>query len=112
MILPTSKKYQFQILYNSSAKINFIKYDLTKKHELTLLQRHWKPITGFLDEHWIKLHSAYKLTVLMADMHNCTKVVGLQPFWATNFAGYDFILKYLWLAKTDPKICFKTGTFK
>jgi len=112
MILLMGEKRQFQALYNSGAEINFIKYDLAKKHELTLLQKWWKPITGFLDEHWIKLHSTYKFTMSVADMHNCTKVIGLQLFWAANFAGYNFILRYLWLAEADPKIYFKTGTFK
>jgi len=32
--------------------------------------------------------------VLVADMHNYTKVVGPQPFWAANFIGYNFILRY------------------
>ena len=29
-----------------------------------------------------------------------------------DFAGYDLIFRYLWLVETDPKIYFKTGTFK
>ena len=45
-------------------------------------------------------------------MHNCTKEVSLQPFWAANFAGYNLIFGYLWLVEVDPKICFKTGTFE
>ena len=45
-------------------------------------------------------------------MHNRTKVVGPQPFWAADFAGYDLILGYPWLAEVDPKIRFKTGTFE
>ena len=48
----------------------------------------------------------------MTDMHNCTKVVKPQPFWAADFAGYNFIFRYLWLIEMDFKICFKTGTFK
>jgi len=99
-------------LYNSGTKINFIRHDLAKKHELTLLQKWWKSITGFLDEYWIKLHSAYKFTVLVANMHNCTKIVGPQFFWAANFAGYNFIFKYFWLAEADPKIYFKIETFE
>ena len=51
IILPMGEKRQFQTLYNSGAKINLIKYNLAKKHELILLQRYWKPITGFLDKH-------------------------------------------------------------
>ena len=112
MILFINKKHQFQALYNSGAKINFIRHNLAKKHELTLLQKWQKPIAGFLDKHWIKLHSAYKLIMLIADIHNCTKVVGPQPFWAADFAGYDFIFEYLWLAEVDFKIHFKTGTFE
>ena len=29
-----------------------------------------------------------------------------------DFAGYNLILRYPWLAEADPKIRFKTGTFK
>jgi hypothetical protein len=32
--------------------------------------------------------------VLVADMHNRTKVVGPQPFWAADFIGYNLILRY------------------
>ena len=45
-------------------------------------------------------------------MHNRTKVVGPQPFWAADFVGYDLIFRYPWLAEVDPKIRFKTGAFK
>jgi len=75
MVLPIGEVYQFQALYNSGAEINLIWYDLVKEHELILLLRWRKPIVGFLDEHWIKLHSAHKLTVLVADIYNHTKVV-------------------------------------
>ena len=85
---------------------------MAKEYNLTPSQRWQKPIIGFLDEHWIKLHSAYKLTVSVADMHNHTKVVGPQPFWAADFTRYGFILGYLWLTEIDPKIHFKTGTFE
>jgi hypothetical protein len=50
--------------------------------------------------------------VLVADIHNRTKVVGPQPFWAADFAGYNLILGYPWLVEVDPKIYFKIGTFK
>src|SRR6266702_952506 len=87
-------------------------HNLAKEYDFTPSQRWQKPIIGFLDKHWIKLHSAYKLTVSVADMHNCTKVVGPQPFWAADFTRYNFILGYPWLMEVDLKICFKTGTFK
>ena len=29
-----------------------------------------------------------------------------------DFVGYNLILRYPWLVKADPKIRFKTGTFK
>ena len=29
-----------------------------------------------------------------------------------NFAGYNLIFRYPWLIEADPKIHFKTGTFK
>ena len=45
-------------------------------------------------------------------MHNYTKEVGLQPFQVADFAGYNFIFRYPWLAEADLKIYFKTGTFK
>ena len=48
----------------------------------------------------------------VVDMHNCTKVVGPQPFWVADFTEYDFILGYPWLVKADPKIYFKIKTFK
>jgi len=48
----------------------------------------------------------------VANIHNCTKVVGPQPFWVANFEGYNLILRYPWLAEADPKICFKIGAFK
>ena len=112
MILFTGKKRQFQVLYNSGAKINFIKYNLAKKHKLTPLQKQWKFITGFLDEHWIKLYNIYKFTVLMANMHNCTKVIGPQPFQVADFANYNFIFGYFWFVEADFKICFKTGIFE
>ena len=54
----------------------------------------------------------YKLTVLVADIHNRTKVVGPQPFQAANFIGYNLILRYPQLIEVDPKIRFKIGTFK
>jgi hypothetical protein len=85
---------------------------LAKKYNFTLLLRWRKPITGFLDKYWIKLYNAYELTVSVADMHNYTKVVGPQPFWAADFTKYNFIFKYLWLVKVNPKIYFKIGTFK
>jgi len=50
--------------------------------------------------------------VLVANIHNRTKVVGPQPFWVANFKGYNLILRYPWLAEADPKIRFKTGAFK
>ena len=45
-------------------------------------------------------------------IYNCTKIVKIQPFWAADFASYDFIFGYLWLAEADPKIHFKTRIFK
>ena len=80
MVLPISKVRQFQVLYNSGAEINFIQYNLVKEHKLILLLKWRKPIIGFLDKYWINLYSAYKLTVLVTDMHNRTKKVSLQPF--------------------------------
>ena len=65
------------MLYDSSAEINLIQYDLVKEYELVLLLRWRKPIAGFLDEHWINLYSIYKLTVSVIDTYNCTKEVGL-----------------------------------
>ena len=112
MILPIGEMCQFQALYNSNAEINLIRHDLAKEHELTLSLKWWKPIISFLDKHWIKLHSAYKLTVLVTNMHNCIKVVSPQPFWVADFTRYNLILRYLWLVEADFKICFKTGTFK
>jgi len=50
--------------------------------------------------------------VLVTDIHNHTKVVKPQLFWAADFIGYDLILRYPWLAEINPKICFKIGTFK
>jgi len=50
--------------------------------------------------------------VLVANIHNCIKVVGPQPFWAANFKGYNLIFGYPWLAEADLKIRFKTGAFK
>ncbi len=48
----------------------------------------------------------------ITNMHNYTKVVRPQPFWAADFTRYGFILGYLWLTEIDFKICFKTITFK
>ena len=48
----------------------------------------------------------------VANMHNYTKVVGPQPFWAADFTRYNFILIYPWLIEVDLKIYFKTGTFE
>ena len=45
-------------------------------------------------------------------MHDRTKVVGPQPFWAADFVGYNLILRYPWLIEVDPKIRFKIGAFK
>ena len=112
MALPTGEVRQFQALYDSGAEINLIRYDLVKEYELVLLLKWRKPIAGFLDEHRINLHSAHELTVSVTDTHNRTKEVGPQPFWAADFAGYDLILGYPWLAEADPKIRFKTGTFE
>ena len=50
--------------------------------------------------------------MLVADIYNYTKVVGLQPFLAADFIGYNLIFKYPWLVKVDPKIRFKIGAFK
>ena len=112
MVLLIGEVYQFQALYNSGAKINLIQYNLVKEHKLIPLLKQWKPIVGFLDKHWIKLHSAHKLIVLVANMHNHTKVVGPQPFQAADFVGYNLILRYPQLAEVDLKICFKIGAFK
>ena len=54
----------------------------------------------------------YKLIVLVANIYNRTKVVSPQPFQAVDFAGYNLILRYPQLIEVDPKIRFKTGTFK
>ena len=51
MILPISKVQQLQVLYNSGTKINLIQYNLAKEHKLILLQKWWKPITGFLNKY-------------------------------------------------------------
>ena len=67
---------------------------MVKEYKLTLSLRWRKPIIGFLDKYRIKLYSAYELIVLVADIYNYTKVVGPQPFWAANFVGYNFILRY------------------
>ena len=103
---------QFQVLYNSGAEINLIQYNLVKEHKLILLLKQWKPITDFLNEYQIKLYSAYKLIVSVTNIYNCTKEVGLQPFQAADFVGYNFIFRYPQLIEVDPKIYFKTGTFK
>ena len=50
--------------------------------------------------------------MLVVNIHNYTKVVGPQLFWAANFVGYNFIFKYLQLIKVDFKIYFKIGAFK
>ena len=112
MVLPTGEVRQFQVLYNSGAKINLIRYNLAKEHKLILLLRWRKPIIGFLDKHRIKLYSAYELIVLIADIYNYTKVVGGQLFQAADFVGYNLILRYPQLIKVDSKIRFKIGAFK
>ena len=48
----------------------------------------------------------------VTNIHNCIKEVSPQPFWAADFADYDFILRYPWLAEADFKIYFKIGIFK
>ena len=77
MALPMSEVRQFQALYNSGAEINLIRYDLVKEYKLVLLLKWWKPIVGFLNKHQINLYSAYKLTVSVTNIYNCTKEVGL-----------------------------------
>ena len=37
IVLPIGKVCQFQVLYNSSAEINLIQYDLVKEYKLILL---------------------------------------------------------------------------
>jgi len=66
----------------------------------------------FLDKYWIKLYNIYKFTVLVINIYNYTKVVGLQLFWAADFVNYNFIFKYFWLIKVDFRIYFKIGIFK
>ena len=66
----------------------------------------------FLNKYWIKLHNTHELTVSMTNIHNHTKMVGLQPFLAADFTKYNFIFGYFWLAIIDFKIDFKTKTFK
>ena len=51
IVLPTGEVRQFQVLYNSGAKINLIQYNLAKEHKLVPLLRWRKPIVGFLDKH-------------------------------------------------------------
>ena len=77
MALPMGEVRQFQVLYNSGAKINFIQYDLVKEYELILLLKWQKPIAGFLNKYWINLYSAYKFIVSVTNTYNCTKEVGL-----------------------------------
>ena len=112
MILPISKTRQFQALYNSGTEINLIRYSLVKEHKFILLLKWWKPIIGFLDKYQIKLYSTYKLIVLVTNIYNYTKVVSPQPFQVADFIRYNLIFRYLWLIEVDPKIYFKTGTFK
>jgi hypothetical protein len=68
---------QFQLLYNSGTKINLIQYNLAKEYKLVLLLKWQKPIAGFLNEYWINLYSAYKLTVSVTNIYNRTKEVSL-----------------------------------
>ena len=77
MALPIGKVRQFQVLYNSGAKINLIQYNLVKEYKLVPLLKWRKPITGFLNEYWINLYSTYKLIVLVTNTHNYTKEVSL-----------------------------------
>ena len=77
MVLPIGKVCQFQVLYNSGAEINLIQYNLVKEYKLIPSLKWRKPITGFLNKYWIKLYSAYKLTVSVINIYNCTKEVGL-----------------------------------
>ena len=64
MALPTGEVRQFQVLYNSSTKINFIQYNLVKEYKLIPLLKWWKPIIGFLDEYWINLYSIDRKSVV------------------------------------------------
>jgi len=50
--------------------------------------------------------------VLVADIHNRTKVISPQTFWVAEFIGYNLIFRYPWLMEADFKIRFKTGAFK
>ena len=68
---------QFQIRYNGSAEINLIQYNLVKEYKLVPLLKWRKPIIGFLDKYWIKLYSVCKLTVLVTNIHDYIKEVGL-----------------------------------
>ena len=51
MALSIGEIRQFQVLYNSGAKINFIQYNLVKEYKLVPLLKWQKPITGFLNKH-------------------------------------------------------------
>jgi len=39
IVLPIGEVHQFQVLYNSGAEINLIRYDLVKEHKLILSLR-------------------------------------------------------------------------
>ena len=112
MVLLIGEIRQFQVLYNSGAEINLIQYDLVKEYKLVPLLKQRKPIIGFLNKHQINLHSTYKLTVSVTNIYNHTKEISPQPFQVADFAGYNLIFKYPWLAEVDFKIHFKTETFK
>ena len=75
MALPIGEVCQFYVLYNSGTEINLIRYDLVKEYKLVPLLKQQKPITGFLNEHQINLHSTYKLIVLVTNIYNYTKEV-------------------------------------
>jgi len=70
-----------------------------------------KPEASFLDENRLDIHSRHELVLRTCDSNGDSRTVDQQEFWAANFAGYDMVLGWPWLAAADPMISFRTGTF-
>ena len=109
--LPDGSTSILNALYDNGAQINLINLSLVKAMNLPDEPKGDKPEASFLDENRLDIHSRHELVLRTCDSNGDSRTVDQQEFWAANFAGYDMVLGWPWLAAADPMISFRTGTF-
>ncbi|KAK4890981.1 hypothetical protein LTR49_028702 [Elasticomyces elasticus] len=85
---------------------------LSKLHDLPMDQEATKrPIaTRFLDDSKMSLYKPHTLRVTADDYLGEARMTH-QLFWAASFGAYGMVLRWDWLAATNPMISWRDGSF-